>query len=56
METGSKQTHKSMNWMIALIIQWLLCMLPMGKIWHFSNKGPLIVLMKISPCTEKGTS
>ena len=38
METSSKQTYWSMNRMIVLIIQYLLCVLPMGKIWHFSGK------------------
>ena len=34
----SKQTHKSMNRMITLVIQYLLRVLPMGKIWHISGK------------------
>ena len=27
-----------MNRMIALIIQYLLCVLPMGKMWHFNGE------------------
>ena len=37
-ETGSKQSHLSMNRMTTLIIQYLLCVLPMGKILHFCSK------------------
>ena len=38
MVTGSKQTHQSMNWMTPLVMYYLLCVLPMGKTWHFSGK------------------
>ena len=56
MVTGSKQTHQSES-MIALI-QYLLCVLPMVKIWHFSSKfdqhlslycGPVKPKLKTGP-------
>ena len=34
----SKQTNQSMNRMIKHVIQYILCVLPMRKIWHFSGK------------------
>ena len=38
MVTGPKLTHQSMNLMIALVIQYPLCVLPVVMIRHFSGK------------------